>query len=383
MPFSPADILETARPWVFAWGVPVAYLVLCVAMNRVSKRLDPPIPGEISATADVPELHPVLLGALRCHEESELSNKGNAYEVALAAVVRMLGHGAATFTARGHATGVISTPDEDEDAGPIVTKKRRRDQFNLKERLIHSYGAHLRLAVEAAGLSRYDLDALEIVMPPDTVNANVEELCKHARNADQYPQLGCFLKDYVGELCSAGLAHRPNPLVYLVFNPLVSILACLWCVFGPAAALTDPSPAIAGVSVALIVAVMIFRVAFVDLGLRLTPAGCQVLAHASANVSWAATARNGDASLVRELADEQVADLLAVLLAMGRQDLAGDLADQLVYVKGEGDPDARGTSMAASFCARRRYIDASTMRQDLSPVDLLIKQTDDMVNSMS
>ena len=381
MPFSPADILETARPWIVAWGVPVAYLVLCVAMNRVSKRLDPPIPGEISATADVPELHPVLLGALRCHEESELSNQRNAYEIALAAIVRMLGHGAATFTARGHAAGIVATSDEDE--GPIVTKKRHEDQRNLKERLIHSYGAHLRLAVKTAGLSRYDLDALKLVMPPDAANARGEELCRHARSADQYRRLGRFLKDYVGELCSAGLAHRPNPLVYLVFNPLVSILACLWCVFGPAAALTDPSPAIAGVSVALIVAVMIFRVAFVDLGLRLTPAGCQVLAHASANVSWAATARNGDASLVRELADEQVADLLAVLLAMGRRDLAGDLADQLVYVKGEGDPDARGTSMAASFCARRRYIDASTMRQDLSPVDLLIKQTDDMVNSMS
>lgn len=381
MPFSPADILETARPWIVAWGVPVAYLVLCVAMNRVSKRLDPPIPGEISATADVPELHPVLLGALRCHEESELSNQRNAYEIALAAIVRMLGHGAATFTARGHAAGIVATSDEDE--GPIVTKKRHEDQRNLKERLIHSCGAHLRLAVKTAGLSRYDLDALKLVMPPDAANSSVEELCRHARSADQYRRLGRFLKDYVGELCSAGLAHRPNPLVYLVFNPLVSILACLWCVFGPAAALTDPSPAIAGVSVALIVAVMIFRVAFVDLGLRLTPAGCQVLAHASANVSWAATARNGDASLVRELADEQVADLLAVLLAMGRRDLAGDLADQLVYVKGEGDPDARGMSMAASFCARRRYIDASTMRQDLSPVDLLIKQTDDMVDSMS
>ncbi len=381
MPFSTADILETARPWIVAWGVPVAYLVLCVAMNRVSKRLDPPIPGEISATADVPELHPVLLGALRCHEESELSSERNAYEIALAAVARMLGHGAATFTARGHAAGIVATSDEDE--GPIVTKKRHEDQRNLKERLIHSYGAHLRLAVKTAGLSRYDLDALKLVMPPDAANSSVEELCRHARSADQYRRLGRFLKDYVGELCSAGLAHRPNPLVYLVFNPLVSILACLWCVFGPAAALTDPSPAIAGVSVALIVAVMIFRVAFVDLGLRLTPAGCQVLAHASANVSWAATARNGDASLVRELADERVADLLAVLLAMGRRDLAGDLADQLVYVKGEGDPDARGTSMAASFCARRRYIDASTMRQDLSPVDLLIKQTDDMVNSMS
>lgn len=381
MPFSPADILETARPWIVAWGVPVAYLVLCVAMNRVSKRLDPPIPGEVPATASVPELHPVLLGALRCHEESELSSERNAYEIALAAVARMLGHGAATFTARGHAAGIVATSDEDE--GPIVTKKRHEDQRNLKERLIHSYGAHLRLAVKTAGLSRYDLDALKLVMPPDAANSSVEELCRHARSADQYRRLGRFLKDYVGELCSAGLAHRPNPLVYLVFNPLVSILACLWCVFGPAAALTDPSPAIAGVSVALIVAVMIFRVAFVDLGLRLTPAGCQVLAHASANVSWAATARNGDASLVRELADEQVADLLAVLLAMGRRDLAGDLADQLVYVKGEGDPDARGTSMAASFCARRRYIDASTMRQDLSPVDLLIKQTDDMVNSMS
>lgn len=381
MPFSPADILETARPWVVAWGVPVAYLVLSVAMNRVSKRLRPPIPGEVPATASVPELHPVLLGALRCHEESELSSERNAYEIALAAVARMLGHGAATFTARGHATGIVATSDEDE--GPFVTKKRRRDQLNLKERLIHSYGAHLRLAVKTAGLSRYDLDALKLVMPPDAANSSVEELCRHARSADQYRRLGRFLKDYVGELCSAGLAHRPNPLVYLVFNPLVSILACLWCVFGPAVALTDPSPAIAGVSVALIVAVMIFRVAFVDLGLRLTPAGCQVLAHASANVSWAATARNGDASLVRELADEQVADLLAVLLAMGRRDLAGDLADQLVYVKGEGDPNARGTSMAASFCARRRYIDASTMRQDLSPVDLLIKQTDDMVNSMS
>ena len=379
---SVAALLEAdPLPWVVAWGVPIAYLLLCIIMNRINKRLEVTVPDDVPPTPSVPDLHPVLLGALRCHEESEVFNERNAYGVALAAIVHMLGHRTATFTAHGHGASFAVATDENE--GPIVAQKRRNNRLTFRERLIHSYGAHLQLIVNDPGASHCDLEALKIVMPSDTLTASVEELCRHARSADQYRRLGRFLKDYVGELCSAGLAHRPNPLVYLVFNPLVSILACLWCVFGPAAALTDPSPAIAGVSVALIVAVMIFRVAFVDLGLRLTPAGCQVLAHASANVSWAATARNGDASLVRELADEQVADLLAVLLAMGRRDLAGDLADQLVYVKGEGDPDARGTSMAASFCARRRYIDASTMRQDLSPVDLLIKQTDDMVDSMS
>lgn len=381
MPFSPTDALEAVLPWVVAWGVPMAYLVLCVIMNRVSKRLRPVPPDEIPDTANTPDLHPVLLGALRCHEESELSNEVNAYEVALAAVVRMLGHGAATFTVRGRAAALVSTDDEDE--GPIVTGKRRRDRPTLKERLIHSYGAHMRLTVKPPSPSRYDLDALKLVMPPDTTSASVEELCRHARSAtEQYRQLGRFLGGYADELCSAGLARRPSPLAYLVFNPLVNILVCLWCLFGPAAALADPDPAFAGVSVGLIIAVMIFRPIFVDLGLRLTPAGCQVLAHASANVSWAATARHGDAPLVRGLTDEQMADLLGVLLSMGRCDLADDLADRIACVTGTGEPNAHEAPMAASFCSRRPYIDTPAMKESLSPVDLLIEQTKDLDRRM-
>ena len=101
MPFSPTDTLEAAFPWVVAWGVPVAYLVLCVAMSLGGKRLVPPAPDEVPATPDVPGMHPVLLGALRCHEESEFTDERNAYGIALATVVRMIGRGAATFTARG------------------------------------------------------------------------------------------------------------------------------------------------------------------------------------------------------------------------------------------------------------------------------------------
>ena len=161
------------------------------------------------------------------------------------------------------------------------------------------------------------------------------------------------------------------------------MLVCLWCLFGPALALADPSPVVAGVSVALIVAVMVFRALFVDLGLRLTPAGCQVLAHAAANVSWAAAARHGDASLVRALADEQVGDLLAALLAMGRFDLAEDLAGRIARVAEAGGRAARDVPMAASFCARRPYMDGPAMRESRSPVDLLVEQTKDLVESMT
>ena len=377
MPFSPTDTLEAAFPWVVAWGVPVAYLVLCVVMSLVGKRLEPPAPDEVPATPDVPGMHPVLLGALRCHEESEFTDERNAYGIALAAVVRMLGRGAATFTAHGRNARATALSGEDE--GPIVSR-RRGNSATSREKMIHAYGAHLRLAVQGSDLGVYDLDAIEVVMPPGAAAASVEELCRHARGPEeQYRRLRGFLEGCVDDLCSAGLARRPGPLARLVFNPFVNFLVCIWCVFGPAAALADPDPMLAAVSVGLIVAVMVFRALFVDLGLRLTPESAQVLAHASANVRWAEEATRGGGAPARRLAGERAADLLAVLLAMGRHDLAADLADLLVRLGGADESD---DLQAASFCARRPYGDAAGAERSLSPVDLLLERTDDLVDSM-
>ena len=196
---------------------------------------------------------------------------------------------------------------------------------------------------------------------------------------EQYRRLRGFLEGCVDDLCSAGLARRPGPLARLVFNPFVNFLVCIWCVFGPAAALADPDPMLAAVSVGLIVAVMVFRALFVDLGLRLTPEGVQVLAHASANVRWAEEAIRGGGASARRLAGERAAALLAVLLAMGRCDLAADLADLLVRL---GDADEPDDLQAASFCARSPYGDAAGAERSLSPVDLLLERTDDLVDSM-
>ena len=124
-------------------------------------------------------------------------------------------------------------------------------------------------------------------MPSDTLTASVEELCRQAGDADQYQRLRRFLKNFAEDLCAAGLAHKSNPLLHLVFNPFVNLIVCLWCLFGPAAALTEPGPEIAAVSVGLIIAVMVFRAALVDVGLKLTPEGGRILAQAKATVRWA------------------------------------------------------------------------------------------------
>ncbi len=367
-------------PWAVAWGVPVAYLLLCI-VNRINKRLELTVPDDVPPTPSVPDLHPVLLGALCCHEESEVFNERNAYGVALAAIVHMLGHYAATFIVCGHGTSFAAATDENES--PIVTRKRRNNRPTFRERLIHSYGAHLQLTVNDPGASHCDLEALKIVMPSDTLTASVEELCKQADDAGQYQRLRHFLGSFTEDLCVAGLAHKPNPLLHLVFNPFVNLIVCLWCLFGPAAALTEPGPEIAAVSVGLIIAVMVFRAAFVDMGLRLTPDGCRILAQAKATVRWAKMEILGDTTPGQNLTDEQAADVLAVLLAMGRPDLATNLADQLILHKTREKPDTNCVSMAASFCARHSYIDVKTMKKDISPIGLLLECTDNLVDRMS
>ena len=173
MPFSPTDTLEAAFPWVVAWGVPVAYLVLCVVMSLVGKRLEPPAPDEVPATPDVPGMHPVLLGALRCHEESEFTDERNAYGIALAAVVRMLGRGAATFTAHGRNARATALSGEDE--GPIVSR-RRGNSATSREKMIHAYGAVLVIAVLGCDLGFYYIVAIEVVMTECSSAESVEEL---------------------------------------------------------------------------------------------------------------------------------------------------------------------------------------------------------------
>ncbi len=80
-----------------AWGDSVAYLLLCVISDLRARARAVPLPADIDATPTAPNLHPVLLGALRCHDETSRGNESNAYETALGAVVAMIGRGEVRF----------------------------------------------------------------------------------------------------------------------------------------------------------------------------------------------------------------------------------------------------------------------------------------------
>ena len=191
-----------------------------------------------------------------------------------------------------------------------------------------------------------------------------------------------FLGCYDDELCGAGLATRPGPLLQLVFAPFISFALSAWCVIGPVVAVPDPDTRLVPVAIVLFLAVMICRAVLVDLGLRLTPDGARVLGTVDANVRWAEAALHGGPSALHGLGDVQTADLLAALVAVGCHELAADLADRLVA---SGTDGGRGSAanQAARLCMRHRYVDMSSMRQDATVLDLLLKQVRDLDRRLS
>lgn len=382
MPLSPTEApLATMVPWLLAWGPPVAYIALSVVTNRLRAAREARVPNDVDPTPDTPDLHPVLLGALRCHDEGASSDAENACGIALAAVARLVGLGGASFEDRGGPAGRAPEPDEDE--GPIATgarRRRARDPLH-PERLVHEYGANLWLTVSAPEPGRCDREALRLIMPPGSESASVEDLCRHVSGADSYKALRGFLERFDDDLFAAGLARPTGVLERLAFNPLVSLLMCAWCVLGPARAVPDADPALAPVAVALLLAVILSRAFFVNLGPKLTPEGARALSRAQANVRWAEAASD-EGALVDGLSDAQVADLLGVLLAMGRADVAAGLAERLL-ARAESGRWSPAALQEAEFCARRPYVWKEWLHRALSPVELLLDRVRDLDRRMS
>lgn len=382
MPLSPTEApLATVVPWLLAWGPPVAYIALSAVTNRLRAAREARVPSDVDPTPDAPDPHPVLLGALRCRDDGASSDAESACGIALAAVARLVGLGGASFEDRGGTAGCVPEPDEDE--GPIATgarRRRARDPLH-PERLVHEYGASLWLTVSEREPGRGDREALRLIMPPGSEGASVEELCRHVSSADSYKALRGFLERFDSDLFAAGLARRVGVPTRLVFNPLVSLLMCAWCVLGPARAVPDADPALAPVAVALLLAVILSRAFFVNLGPELTPEGARALSRAQANVRWAEAASD-EGALVDGLSDAQVADLLGVLLAMGRADVAAGLAERLL-ARAEGGRRSPAALQAAALCARRPYVWKEWLHRVLSPVELLLDRVRDLERRMS
>ena len=112
MPLSPTEApLAAMVPWLLAWGPPVAYIALSVVTNRVRAAREARVPSDMDPTPDAPDLHPVLLGALRCRDDGASSDAESACGIALAAVARLVGLGGASFEDRGGTAGRVPEPD--------------------------------------------------------------------------------------------------------------------------------------------------------------------------------------------------------------------------------------------------------------------------------
>lgn len=386
-----------------AWGIPIGYLLLCAIANRCTAARAVPLPQDIGVTSTPPDLHPVLLGALRCHHEGDRDNECNAYGTALAAVVAMIGRGELSFDVdeRRATSSAVADQSSESAMSPFITDRRARKPRRRSPRneAVHTYGSSLWLSrtghaarsANASGNSHgnanrrdadreYDAAALELVMPPQVQHASIEELYGHA--ADSYKPLGRFLSTVTDDLVALNLAQHPGMLSRIIFSAPVAVAVCLSCLFCPSLVLEHPGTADAIVLCVMLIAVMIGRATLVDLGVRLTPAGARVLAQANANVRWAEGVKRGSVAVSLGLAPDKVVRLLATLLAMGRHDLAADVAECLAC-KGYVDHlDDSRAHKAIDFCIRRPYSNTSAMRTELSPADVLLKSVADTVDRM-
>ncbi|NJE81170.1 DUF2207 domain-containing protein [Olsenella sp. SW781] len=363
---------------IAAWGIPVGYIVMCIIANRVNAMRAERVPDDLAPTSTVPDIHPALLGALRYRREGDVRRGMNACRVALATLVCLMGRGHVTLEERQGANEEDATGEQD---GPISTGRRRgqkRKRYSTDQRTL-DFGSGLWIEVRAKDLGRYDREAVDLLMPEGAREASVAELCGRIGSGDTYRPLERFLGQYSNDLLGAGLARSTSVLSQLLFSGPVSVLACFWCLLGPAMANMEPGPVFAPVACVLMIAIMICRGALVDLGPRLTPAGARILGQANANVRWAEGVCCGDIDPGQDLTPENVTRLLSVLLATGNVEDASDLADLLAREGYADDPDAAGAPSAVRLCARRTYmdVDPSSRWHKRSPAWLLVHKAEE------
>ena len=377
-------LLPDVAIYLITWGVPAIYVFACVIMHRISARTNAPIPT-CEPTPQTPSLHPLLLGALKNRGEFDARNACSACAAALATVVDMIARDKASFTAserqRDHTP--IEGPDAESD-NPVQAHGVRRSKKPPKpsDVLLHIYGAGLQLTITTNQPDRFEQDALDLIMPPHTSCATVEDLCRHAesRRDDHYHALHEFLTRYMDDLCREGLLGRPSRIARVMFSPLVNMAVCIWCIFGPAAAEMDLG--LIPVSIIALIAVIASRPLLVDLGYTLTDQGADVLGRAYANVQWAEQVKRGNIP-ASALTHIDTPRLLATLIAMDRHDLAADVAERVgTEVSGSSGHLAQA-QQAIGFCTRRHYEVTPYMQKSSSPVDLIIEYVDKLVQAMT
>ncbi len=391
LPATLTDVLAAVHPFITAWGIPIAYIVCCGIERRLSAHGDIPIPQDEAPSPRVPALHPTLLAALRCHSEFKTRSETDAVQAALARIVQLIARADLSFIELSPAQAERRERTEDEadelQAGPIVSEQRARRRERRHGRRatssqpLRAYGGRLVLSVRTTALDDIDRGAVGLVMPPGTVSATVEELCTFTdRVRERYTRLGGYLGRYTDDLCRAGLVEHPGLIPRILFSMPVMMLVTILGIALPVTA--DIDGALAYGTVALLIAAFVARALLVDMGTRLMSEGARVLGRAAANVRWAEIALRGCEGRIDSLSDDEAVDLMAALIALDRRDLASDLAEQLIADGRTNLSEATPLAQAVSFCARRPYSDASSMRTCASPIDLIVEAVEKFVHSM-
>lgn len=393
LPLLVSDAASAIYQLVVAWGIPVGYIICCVIQSRLSARSAIPVPDDLAPTFRVPDLDLTLLAALCCHEEFKARSETDAVQAALARVVLLISRGSLSFTrlTREQEEQRAADAEEASEAGPFVTSDRARRSRQQKDRgrkpvdqHLHEYGSSLLLSVRAHALADIDRRAIGLVMPPDSTSATVEELYLFARGDQDYQahynELSDFLGQYAEDLLRAGLVRRAGALARMLFSMPVMMLVILSCIAMPV--LVDAEGVLAFVAVGLIIVVPIVRAVLVDMGMRLTPEGARILGQAEANIRFAEQVKNGDVGLIREQSDNDIAAFLATLVALGRSGLAADVSERLVASGRVDLSETTPLAQAVSFCTRRLYRADETVRMCYSPIDLVVKGVEKLVDSL-
>ena len=378
---------------VVAWGIPVGYIICCIIQSRLSSRSAIPVPDDLAPAPRVPDLDLTLLAALRCHEEFKARSATDAVQAALARIVLLISRGNLSFTrlTREHEERRAAEAEDASEAGPFVTSDRARKSRRQKDhgrkpvdQDLHEYGSRLLLSVRAHALADIDRRAIDLVMPPGSTSATVEELYLFARGGQDhqahYDELSDFLGQYAEDLLRAGLVRRAGAPARMLFSMPVMMLVILSCIAVPV--LVNAEGVLAFVAVGLIIAVPIVRAVLVDMGMRLTPEGARILGQAEANIRFAEQVKNGDVGLIRKQSDNDIAAFLATLVALGRSGLAADVSERLVASGRVDLSETTPLAQAVSFCTRRLYRADETVRMCYSPIDLVVKGVEKLVDSL-
>ena len=384
LPATLTDVLAAVHPFITAWGIPIAYIVCCGIERRLSAHGDIPIPQDEAPSPRVPALHPTLLAALRCHSEFKTRSETDAVQAALARIVQLIARADLSFIELSPAQAERRERTEDEadelQAGPIVSEQRARRRERRHGRRATS-SQPLRAYGGRPVLDDIDRGAVGLVMPPGTVSATVAQLCTFTdRVRERYTRLGGYLGRYTDDLCRAGLVEHPGLIPRILFSMPVMMLVTILGIALPVTA--DIDGALAYGTVALLIAAFVARALLVDMGTRLMPEGARILGRAAANVRWAEIALRGCEGRIDSLSDDEAVDLVAALIALDRRDLASDLAEQLIADGRTNLSEATPLAQAVSFCSRRPYSDASSMRTCASPIDLIVEAVEKFVHSM-